>query len=45
MVDCVLEHMKDNWLKKKKRKRKSRLKEAKGRRKKWKFWEAPKKKG
>ncbi len=38
MVDCVLEHMKDNWLKKKVKKRKSGFKKGKGKRKIWKNW-------
>jgi len=38
MVEYVLEHMKDNWLKKKEKKRKSGLKEGKGKRKNWKIW-------
>jgi hypothetical protein len=45
MVDCVLEHMKDNWPKKKEKKRKSGLKEGKGRRKKWKSWGSSKENG
>ncbi len=45
MVDTVLEHMEDNWPKKKEKKRKVVQKKEKGGEKNGKFGEAPKKKG